>query len=248
MNDVPRTYENEAALCAAFNAWALKQGWTPYAETAGWDTLLVAGDGTQIGVQAKMKFNVKVIAQTLPTCWAQWYDSEGPDFRAVLIAEQDSIADSICGALGLQFFFDQNWNRGFAPGLNSSSHHGGGWHYWNPSKRHKLPEFVPDVPAGASGPVQLTEWKIKALRIAAVLEIRGYVTREDFKRYGLDHRRWTGPDGWLVANGTPGQWKSADGAVLFAADHPVVYPQVLAAVRAELARTPADGNQTRLLS
>lgn len=248
MSDAPRKYESEAALCAAFNVWALSEGWTPYPETAGWDVLLVAADGTQIGVQAKLKFNLKVIAQTLPEFWTQWYDAQGPDFRAVLVPERDGVADSICGALGLQLFYDFGARSSFAPGLKRAEHNNGGWHYWNPPKRHPLPEFVPDVAAGVSGPVQLTEWKIKALRIAAVLELRGHVTREDFKRYGLDHRRWTGPGGWLVAAAIPGQWKSADGAPLFAADHPVVYPQVLDAVRAELAGVPADGKQKRLVA
>lgn len=246
-----RKFETEAALCAAFIEWAKGEGWTPYPETAGWDVLLVGRDDLQIGVQAKLRFNIKVIAQTLPEHWYSVWEKAGPDFRAVLVPEQDSAAASICGALGLVYFYDTNWGRGFAPGIREGINHGGGFHYWNPLKRHKLPEFVPDVVAGASGPTQLTEWKIKALRICAVAELRGYVTREDFNRYGLDHRRWTGPDGWLVANGTAGQWRWRDSGDAFSAQHPIVYPQVRDAVRAELAAMRperVEGNQGRLVA
>src|SRR6185312_7545021 len=58
-------FDTEAAMCAAFSEWAQGQGWTPYAETAGFDILLVHGDGTQIGVQAKLRFNTAVLAQIL---------------------------------------------------------------------------------------------------------------------------------------------------------------------------------------
>ena len=79
---VPR-YKTEAALCADFITWVKAESgtqrrfgagrspvWTPYAETAGWDILLVAADGTQIGVQAKLRFNLKVIAQSIPDRWS----------------------------------------------------------------------------------------------------------------------------------------------------------------------------------
>ena len=226
-------FKTEADLCTAFNAWARKEGWTPYPETGGWDVLLVAADGTQIGVQAKLKFNIKVLAQCLPE---HYQGISGPDFRAVLVPELISEHRQIAGALGLQCIYPTHSGRvqDFAPALNTGRHWDGGWHYWNPAKRHPLPAYVPDVPAGASGPVQLTEWKIKALRVCAVLEVRGYVTRADFKHYGMDHRRWTGPGGWLVAHEQPGAWKWKDGATGFGPAHPVVYPQILEEVRAAL--------------
>jgi hypothetical protein len=49
-----------------------------------------------------------------------------------------------------------------------------------------LPSYAPDVIAGAFAPVRLTPWKIKALKIAAPIELR---TRADFKHLGLDPRR-----------------------------------------------------------
>jgi hypothetical protein len=63
-------------------------------------------------------------------------------------------------------------------------------------KRHQLPEYVPDVAAGAPSPLQLTDWKIKALKLAVTLEMRKHLTRRDFAHHRVDHRRWV-TQGWL---------------------------------------------------
>ena len=55
-----KPYPTEVALCSAFIA-AVPREWTAYAETAGWDILLVRkADGFQIGVEAKLKIGVEV--------------------------------------------------------------------------------------------------------------------------------------------------------------------------------------------
>lgn len=247
MKKDPR-YATEEALCADFIDWLKTEAgkfrggvqipnWTPYAETAGWDILLVGADGTQIGVQAKLKFNMKVLAQSLPEAWGHWHDT-GPDYRAVLIPEWDSQAENICAALGLVLIghTGARYHRDFRPCMSMQNSHTG-WHYWSPHKRCKLPEFVPDVPAGASGPVQLTKWKIAALRIVATLQVRGFVTRQDFRHYGVDPRRWTGPGGWLIPKSDRMQdaGRYVRGAGLdFDQQHPDVYAQVLAEVTAKL--------------
>jgi hypothetical protein len=238
----PDRYPTEAALCADFLAWVKASAgrfsngvrcptWTPYAETAGWDILLVAEDGTQIGIQAKLKFNMKVLAQSVPDCWTAWHDS-GPDYRALLVPEGQGY-EGIAAALGLMVFKpSRGWDRPeFSPGLHMQ-HHSGGWHYWSPRQRCKLPEFVPDVPAGASGPVQLTTWKVQALRVTALLELQGHVTRADFSRLGVDPRRWTGPGGWVLPGSVPGQFVRGPG-LDFDRQHPTVYAQVLEEARAK---------------
>ena len=242
-------YATEANLCADFIAWVKREGgkyrsgvktpvWTPYAETAGWDILLVAEDGTQIGVQAKLKFNMKVLSQSIPDSWDDWRGT-GPDYRAVLVPEGDSAHSNICDTLGLKLMhrLSRGWGEPeFAPSLDMGDTWGGCWHYWSPTKREALPEFVPDVVAGASGPVQLTKWKIAALRIVATLEVRGHVTRQDFRAYGVDPRRWTGSGGWLVPRSErmqhAGQYVRGP-ALDFDRQHPDVYAQVLAEVAAK---------------
>ena len=78
-NTINRT--NEAALCAAFIE-ALPKEWTAYAETAGYDIVLVGPGGVQIGVEAKLTLNAKVLAQIID---GRKYCRPGPDFRAVLV-------------------------------------------------------------------------------------------------------------------------------------------------------------------
>lgn len=240
-------YALESDLCADFIRWVADESvkergprWTAYAETANWDILLVADDGTQIGVQAKLKANLKVLTQCVPESWDAWHD-RGPDYRAVLVPDGDSAFDGLCSALGLMVFRPMSAHfRGdhprFTPGL-ALEHWSGGWHYWSPRKRCDVPEFVPDVTAGASAPVQLTKWKVAALRIVATLELRGFVTRADFKAYSIDPRRWTGPGGWLIPGEQPGQFLRGTG-LDFDRQHPEVYAQVLAKVRETL--TAAD--------
>lgn len=240
-----KPYATEVALCADFIDWARREAgrpgysgvtpvWTPYAETAGWDLLLVGPDGTQIGIQAKLTFNLKVIEQCIPGCWDAWHD-HGPDYRAILVPEMNSTAESICAALGLMLFARRGSNNfgpiEFTPALNMG-HYNGGWHYWSPRKRCVLPEFVPDVAAGASGPVQLTRWKIAALRIIATLQLNGHVTKQDFKAFGIDPRRWTGPQGWLQPGAVPGQFIRGD-SLDFDKQHPEVYAKVLAEITAK---------------
>jgi hypothetical protein len=251
VTDERNPFKTEAELCAAFIAWATGEGWTGYAETGGWDIVLAHPDGTQIGVQAKMKFNIKVLDQTVPEQWNAWYDEAGPDFRAILLPADAHGAEKICGALGIRVFQHAGFERRtFNPSI-SMHRTWCGWHWWSPKQRIKLPAYVPDVPAGASGPSQLTEWKVAALKIAAVLELRGYVTRADFKRYSIDPRRWLGPPcEWIQPTDVPGRFERGPG-LDFERQHPVVYPQVLEDVRAELAGMPADipdGAQRRLVA
>lgn len=62
----PKMFKTEADLCAAFIA-SIDSRWTPYAETAGWDILLVRhADGFQIGIQAKQKMNTEVVNRNKP--------------------------------------------------------------------------------------------------------------------------------------------------------------------------------------
>lgn len=222
-------FDTEAAMCASFIKWAEKQGWKSYAETEGWDILLVAVDGTQIGIQAKLRFNMKVLQQAVEN--GLWGNETGPDFRAVLVP--DSGGQDICAALGMTMIYCGGVMRDyfeFFPRLPTSSVFcANDWHWLNPTKRHPVPAYMPDVIAGASAPIQLTQWKVGALKITALLDVRGYVTRTDFKMMKIDHRRWVNDSKWLVPTGQPGQY--ARGPELrFDQQHPQVYAQIRAEV------------------
>lgn len=231
-----KPFATEADLCAAFIA-ALPEGWTAYAETQGWDILLArAADGFQIGVQAKLRLNVDVVNQAIEDGYSYQIAGPMPDCRAVLVPDGAQHFDKICDYVGLTVIrmrdleakgLNPRYNSRFFPTLPTERphlSHQGDWHEMAPARRCELPEYVPDVRAGSSAPLQLTDWKIKALKIAVLLEERGFVDRRDFAHLKLDHRRWIAM-GWLEIRNS----RFVAGAMPdFRAQHPVVYEKVKA--------------------
>ena len=116
--------------------------------------------------------------------------------------------DSICTALGITVIRHFGSSSGhvhhlpFSPDLprfgRFHDYQDRTWHEWAPQTRWPLPDYVPDVAAGVSAPVALTEWKVKAIKLAILLDARP-VSRSDFKVLELSPSRWTDPYiGWLV--------------------------------------------------
>lgn len=236
-----KLFATEADLCAAFLS-DLPKGWTPYAETGGWDILLVRdADGFQIGVEAKLRLNAEVMNQALEEYADIGVCSEHPDCRAVLVPWAEAGAmDRIATYIGVTVIRvskvgayerrpkgrSNQWRAD--PGLPTIDDRWStrDWHEWCPTKRHQLPEYVPDVRAGSSAPVQLTAWKINALKIAIILVRRGFVTRADFKHIGIDHRRWIHTNGWLAP--TPDGYVATKYLPDFKAMHPRVWEEITA--------------------
>jgi hypothetical protein len=229
----------EADLCAAFIAAVVKeQAWTAYPETAGFDILLVRNaDGAQLGLEAKLKLNAKVISQALPSYLQYSYGMDGPDYRGVLIP-RDTSADlaPLCRALGIGVIAarvqpDPAYVRtqAFWPPLpvRDKDHYGDQhWHEWGPVRRCKLPDYVPDVGAGNPSPLKLTEWKIRAIKLAVILEERP-VTRADFKALSLNPQRWLDPwTKWLVK--TDDGYIPGPGMPKLKFEHPTNYEQIKA--------------------
>lgn len=227
-------FKTEADLCAAFIEWAARNSYRCYPETADFDILAVDGDGWQIGIEAKLRMNVKVISQALPR-----YSAEiGPDHRAVLVPSMDSELREFCGFVGLEVFYCMTrWTD--RRGLRHQFDRDRRWRHeamfdWNPKRRCDLPDYMPDVPAGVPSPIRLTPWKISALKVLARIEISGWITRKEIAVFGIDPRRWTAGDGWLLPlDGDPkrgGRWRRGDRCPKFDQQHPEVYAQI----RAEL--------------
>lgn len=107
------------------------------------------------------------------------------------------------------------------------------WHDWNPPQRCALPEIVPMVRAGVPAPLQLTPWKIGALRVLAELELDGFVTAKSVRDCGVDARRFCASDGWLEQLGS-GRWGRGK-IPAFDQQHPEAYAELLAAARAKRA-------------
>lgn len=239
------TFEKETDLCAAFlraiekhndrpeNIDAMK--WTPYCETAGWDILLVSQhDGSQIGIEAKLKLNTEVLAQ----CLDRGYNidaSTGPDFRAILVpygCTQNAIglfAERFGVTVIRQQVEVQRYGRPFSPDLPTvepRTYSFSEWTDWLPMRRCELPDYVPDVIAGDKSPLQLSPWKIQALKIAIILESRP-VLRSDFKTLKISPTRWLDKYlGWLAPSdlGYVATSRMPD----FKAQHGLVYEQVKA--------------------
>lgn len=242
-------FATEAEMCADFIKWAQEQGWIAYPETHGWDILLVEPEtGTQIGVQAKMTFNLKVLAQC---CESYQLRDSGPDIRAVLVPKRDESAMEICKHMGFGYFAYMPENR------TERTHYGGHLRFWpqglgrewymagerlpqwSPDSRLELPAYIPDVVAGSPAPKTLSLWKVKALKIAALVELRGWVKRSDFKEYGISPTIWLHPvTGFLISLGDA-KFGRGPKTPDFATQHPVVWPQVLEDMRIELNRQVA---------
>lgn len=231
MTTKPPAFTQETDLCAAFIA-AVPRDWLCYAETGGWDILLVRrNDGCQIGIEAKLRLNAEVLCQAAAS---SYQPDQGPDYRAVLIpAGANNKLSGLASHCRLTVLRQRSSEVGyfqpdFSPGLPriDSAYDNGDWHQMLPISRHQLPDYVPDVAAGAQAPLRLTQWKIAALKAAALLEATGYLTRQDFKRFGIDIRRWIGVDQWLQ----PGKdgFIAGPGFPNFREQHPKVWKQITA--------------------
>lgn len=238
MNGARQKYASEALLCSAFIQWAEPQGWKTYPETCGWDMLMVrTADGAQLGVQAKLQANVKVIAQALAD--AGRYGRVGPDYRAVLVPETGGTSDyrTLCRRVGVALI--EAWmptaaqikykvkNPPFSPKLPvpflASKQDHRDWQEHAPEERYPLPEYVPDVLPGIAGPLSLTPWKIKSIKAQIVLEKRGRIRRFEFRHLELSPSMWT--QAWLIW--TPDGYVPRLGKMPdFRAQHPVNFAQI----------------------
>lgn len=231
-------FAKESDLCAAFIA-ALPKGWTAYAETGGFDILLACdADGFQIGVEAKLRLNAKVICQAAEGMSTWHVAGPQPDCRAVLVPAgcgMDLVG--VCTLLGItvirvvepggkdpkrRFSSDPFYPR--LPGSNSECREQ--WFERAPAKRVKLPDYVPDTISGDSAPLKLTEWKIKAIKIVVLLARRGAVHRADFKAIGIDMSRWINPHARWLVKAPEGGWVAGPYLPDFRAQHPVNFAQI----------------------
>lgn len=233
-------YAMEAELCAAFIPWARREGWIVYPETADFDLLLVDKDGHQLGIEAKLRLNAKVIAQALPGWWGA--GSEGPDYRGILIPSSgDAGFSHLLSYIGLEVFEAMRFH-GCGEYLQPEDRFirlgRGAMHDWNPLKRCELPAHIPDVAAGVPCPIRLTPWKEGALRVLAQMQVIGYITRETIREAGIDPRRWFNSDRWLEPIGN-GQYVRGAKLPAFDEQHPDVFAAIVAEMRASGAKVAA---------
>lgn len=217
------------AFCEQVRTGLRKNPWLFYHETAGFDLLMVhAETGVQIGLEAKLVLNLKVLSQALSNLH---YETSGPDYRGVLVpaGKVQGFLPEIATRLGLGVLAVSPTSpyavRMFRlPDENYQWSYGETWFPWLPIERCKLPDYVPDVEGGKPCPVALTLWKIKAIKLMLILERRGFVTRKDMQALDISPTAWTKHGGYL----TPGHQgyvryeKTPD----FRAQHPTNWAQI----------------------
>jgi hypothetical protein len=250
-------FETEAALCQAF-ALRVPAEWIVYPETAGWDLLLVHRQGGwQIGIEAKLTLNAKVLAQAIK---GRRWNSQGPDFRAVLVGKVVAESAELAAALGITVISpaplprEPDWGgvswaprskQGpkvpeFKPDLPSSesltrigewwsNYDRPVWHDQFPLQRHRLPDYVPEVAAGVPSPMILSDWKIKAMRVCVWVQRHGTITRKEFRALGIDPSRWMN-GAWLKPCSDRGVWTAGPQfpAAQLAREHPAAWQKVQA--------------------
>lgn len=97
----PFKFSKEADLCSAFLD-AIPDDWIAYNETGDFDILLVHRESqVQIGIEAKLVFNTKVLCQAMESRGDREYDRSGPDYRAVLVGKSNHELRSIASNLGI---------------------------------------------------------------------------------------------------------------------------------------------------
>jgi len=199
-------YKLENELCDVLIKYARANGWKIYPETSGWDVLIVKD--IQIGIQAKLKDNIDVLAQAIEgkqsagvnPKWA----NPAPNIRAVLVPRASREFKNVANALGVFVI------EGLVKKRDSA-----GRKYWSkeisdldkykkkhltsPIKLCWIPDVEINVPAGVKSPKSITEWKIKAVKLCFKLNKKGYLTSKDFTEAKLSITIWKIK--WLIDSG-----------------------------------------------
>jgi hypothetical protein len=183
-------YATEAELCDEFSAIARAHGFFVYPETSDFDLLLVAGprckgfqEGDQVGIQAKLRANINVLYQALPRS----IRASAPHYYAVLVpsAHLDVIFREIASRLKISVISDlRHEYRKFDFARLALWRHEPIQTCWTPDCE------VESMQGGKPAPVQLTKWKQAALKLCAIAQERGFVTKRDFARLGVSMQRW----------------------------------------------------------
>lgn len=203
-------YGTESDLCQVLMERASMDGWVPYPEIEDWDVVLVRG-GIQVGIQAKLRFNTKVVSQALrglPGIDENQRRHRGPHYRAIAIPLKKTSADDayrvgrMCRLLVIDMHrspdlgFFAGWRHVTRDPLQWRNARVN-WRYyrWRPDETLWIPPAVPDIPAGVQSPRTVGRWQIAACWMEMQYRERGYVSlvdaREAIKLFEGDWRPHT---------------------------------------------------------
>lgn len=208
--------ETEIDVCKRFQSVAEEEGWTVYPEVADWDLLCVweqdeprrglgkyPQPGDQLAIEAKGRCRVQALEQCIRRLGLQLRSSGGarrkygPDYAAIAAPTIGESFGFVARCMGIHTYeVDETFGK---------SHRTR--HAIPISKNKRLdfkeklwtPPVVPDIQAGASSPEPLTQWRVQALKLCAILRGRGWASTADFKRLDISkiiwRRKWIENDG-----------------------------------------------------
>jgi hypothetical protein len=194
-----RIFTTEADLCGCFSDFLIGDGWEIDAELPDhWDMLLTRTNGQgeieQWGVHGKLVPNIDVIHQAV----RDMRKPKGPTAALVLVPRAAEKFRWLCGELGL-YVATPNLER-------SDLGNGKVWfdiqeppmfnrHPAAP-ERIERPRYENSTKPGSKSPSNVSDWMEKQLRLEVLLEAKGYLRKEDFRRVGWPIHSVKAP-GWL---------------------------------------------------
>lgn len=188
-------FKTEGELCDHFTLVAKASGWQVFPEVRGWDLVLFDGQ-RQVGVEAKLKNNIAMIAQVMNRTriarGGKQY-SPFPDFRSVLVPKSSADLRDVCYYLNIVVFTADTRLISLNPLFDLQTR-----------IRLKLPSVPLQSGGGRPCPRTLSPWREKSLRLCIKLRRDGFVTGHDFKELGLHRQNWV--RSWLIRSGTAGKY------------------------------------------
>lgn len=197
----------EADLCREFSAHAESLGWEVHPEVSGWDLLLLATDtvkcsgiapGDQIGIQAKMRPNLEVLAQALR------YSSRasGPHYRALLLPELTNSASYLFPPIAAELrcvVFTKHKRLGWGNALVDIPIHYR-MHFESPCW---VPPYENVQGGGHASPTTVSDWKIRAVTFCLEYANKTF-TAADLRYRNLAYSTFKSA-GWLKEVGKAGR-------------------------------------------
>jgi hypothetical protein len=178
---------SEKELCDIFITHVTQLGFNVYPEYADWD-IVIEKHGKIIGVQAKLKQNLKLLAQLvgddsvhfkialLPMIYNRRQTGNQTDW--IMIAKRLKILPVMVDPIGSYYpkgfiNFHQNVRNLF-------------YYRWRPKKLLKVPEFKYTTPAGVRSPRKVSEYNIACVKLELfALQHQNSVTLNDARDLGL---------------------------------------------------------------
>lgn len=176
--------------------------WAFYPENQSWDFLLMHREThVQVGVQAKLNLNDKVIWQCVELLSVQ---RTGPNFAAILVPESELSKRTArkllqsCAEEKLLVFTEKTIFQTILP-------------EWEPLRcifegPVWTPPYEPDMLAGVKSPKPITPFKVAAVRLCAALRAGFEPTDREIKEMGAGSVRYW--ERWLEpTKGRPRKWR-----------------------------------------